>query len=126
LPETQNEVLNKMNFINTLREIQKRQKIQRKDILNHHLSFYKAQVNDENKILLKENLKTKSANFNKNFNSPKDRKINNEPTIITPIDVEQMREYSHYLCRKRLIKVENEFNETIEKLVLPYISTTFK
>jgi len=123
LPETQNEVLNKMNFINNLREIQKRQKIQRKDILNHHLSFYKAQANDENKKLLKENFKTHDA---KNGSSLKDRRINNEPKIETPIDVEKMREYSHYLRTKRLIKVENEFNETIEKLVLPYISTTFK
>lgn len=125
LPETQNEVLNKMSFINNIKEVQKRRKMQRRDILNHHLSYYTEQANEESKTLSR-NFQPNKVKLHKNGGPSKDRKLIDEPTMVTTIDVEQMREYSQYLCRKRLIKVENEYYETIEKIVLPYISSTFK
>lgn len=143
--ETQEEMRKKVRFRDKFTRLSKRRSHQRIDVLKHHLDYAAEQrkLNDSRGNILRSDSarSTNSVDFKNDVEkkkivekikyhpggSPiKDRKIVDEKIPLTLEQLDQIREYSHYLCRKRLDKIDIEHNERIEKLVLPYISNNFK
>ena len=141
--ETQEEMRKKVKFSEKFNKIATRRSHQRIDVLKHHLNYAAEQrkMNDsstnmkrsdsarsDNSVNLNNKQTEKTIEKIKYYpaNPIKDRKIVDEKIPLTLDQLDQIREYSHYLCRKRLDKIDIEHNERIEKLVLPYISNNFK
>jgi hypothetical protein len=137
--ETHEEMQKKIRFTDKFIKLSKRRSNQRIDVLKHHLNYAAEQQKiNETKNKRSDSVRSngKTINYNQvndlrlkyqaGGNPIKDRKIVNEKIALTLDQLDQIREYSHFLCRKRLDKIDIEHNEKLEKLVLPYIANNFK
>ena len=142
--ETQEEMQKKVRFTEKFMKISKRRSDQRISVLKHHLN-YAAEQRKINESMNSPKRSSSVGSTNQISQATKpikkpveklkyhpggkpiiDRKIVDEKISLTLDQMDQIREYSHYLCRKRLDKIETEHNEKLEKLVLPYIANNFK
>lgn len=144
VPETEDEMLKKLRFTKKFTKLSQRRSNQRIDVLRQHLSYAAEQqiINEtisRNKVKKTKSLVTFAAaslnepvekkekiKYYPGGNPIRDRKQVNEKLPLTLEELDHIREYSHYLCRKRLDKIDIENNEKVEKLVLPYIANNFK
>jgi hypothetical protein len=134
--ETEEEMRKKVKFSEKFNKLANRRSNQRIDVLKHHLNYAAEQrkINDstmKSSDSMRPSFDEQTVNKIGKIkyykaNPIKDRKIVDEKVPLTLDQLDQIREYSHYLCRKRLDKIDIEHNERIEKLVLPYISNNFK
>ena len=106
---------------------------QRVDVLRHHLNFVQQQFQINNFEYRRQQLKnTNSTDRNrltkrkvlKNSNPAKIRNLTFEKVELNGQQIDDIREYSHCLCRKKLDKLDNEFNKTLNNNLIP--STNIK
>lgn len=128
-----------MEFAEKYSNLSKKISKQRADALKHHFDYVMKQsaLNTEEEIneLLNKNLKKyeetkddgdkkitlKKIKYKTGGGPSKSRVIANERYRLSYEEIEKIRKYSHFVCQKNVEKIELEFKEKSQKLMLPLI-----
>lgn len=138
VPETNEEMKNKLNFIKKFIELSKNISQQRTNALRHHLNYAMRQhainqLTGANEVPPPRRASHKESQspvdkvkFKAGGNPSKDRVIVHERYKLSLEQINQIRQYSHFLCHKNLDKIDTDFHEKSKNLILPYLNNAKK
>lgn len=128
--ETVSEMEKKVEFSIKFNSLEEKILKQKNDALNHHMNYVLKQSVSNRKVEINDlNRNSSDLNFGKRNkikyktggNPSKDRVIANEKCLLTYEQIEEIRNYSYLITQKNIEKIDSEFKEKSQKLLLPLI-----
>jgi hypothetical protein len=135
--DTKQQVARKLEFIRNYKKLSKQISNERTDTMKHHLSYALKQhlINnyeqdnpvDFNKTNSQLPLRNNNRIKYKAGGGPcKDRIIVNEKLPLNLEKIEEIREYSHIFCHRKLVEIDQNKKEKVNHLILPLIKNIDK